>query len=360
MIRMGDPDCAILELVFVKIMTYCLIFTVLAAIYKHYECFKIALLLPLTIHKSWFFMFTIDYQSDKELIMGHRHKVNQISRSALKVNILLLLLAANLFTSVMADPLLVGIFPRRDAVVTANLFRPLTRYLQEQLQRPVNLELSPNYDIFLERLQKRHYDLVHMNQLEYINAHEKLGYDALVQNEEFGEKTIRGAIYVRRDSGIRQLEQLRDKKILFGGGPRAMMSYIVPTYLLRQAGLEAGDYQETYAINPPNAVLSTYLKRTDAGGAGEVVQRLPMVTKKINVDELAVIAVSEPLPHLPWAVKEEMDDDLKTRLKNLLLGLKASPQGEEILRQARLSAFNPVDDEDYDSHRAIIDAIHAP
>ncbi|MBT3093988.1 MAG: phosphate/phosphite/phosphonate ABC transporter substrate-binding protein [Candidatus Thiodiazotropha sp. (ex Lucina pensylvanica)] len=43
-----------------------------------------------------------------------------------------------------------------------------------------------------------------------------------------------------------------------------------------------------------------------------------------------------------------------------MLGLKASPQGEEILRQARLSAFNPVDDEDYDSHRAIIDAIHAP
>jgi phosphonate transport system substrate-binding protein len=65
--------------------------------------------------------------------------------------------------------------------------------------------------------------------------------------------TISGTIFVRRDSGIERLEQLWEK-ILFGGGPRAMMSYIVPTYLLPQAGLKAGDYDKTYAINPPHAV----------------------------------------------------------------------------------------------------------
>ncbi|MGD8912007.1 MAG: PhnD/SsuA/transferrin family substrate-binding protein [Candidatus Thiodiazotropha sp.] len=278
----------------------------------------------------------------------------------MKSYLLLLLISADLYTSAIADPLLVGVFPRRDAIVTANIFRPLIVFLEEQLHQPVKLELSPNFDVFLQRLQERRYDLVHLNQFEYINAHERLGYDALVQNEEFGEKWIRGAVFVRRDSAIERLEQLRGKHILFGGGSRAMMSYIVPTYLLRQAGLKAGDYQETYAINPPNAVISTYLKQADAGGAGEVVQRLPMVTKKINVNELTVIAVSEPLPHLPWAVKQEMDDDLKKEIKKLLLGLKATATGRQILSQARLSAFNPVDDKDYDAHRAIVDAIHAP
>jgi phosphonate transport system substrate-binding protein len=83
-----------------------------------------------------------------------------------------------------------------------------------------------------------------------------------------------------------------------------------------------------------------------------------MVTKKIEVNELTVIALSEPLPHLPWAVKEEMDKDLKTRIVDILLNLKASSAGRAILRQARLSAFNPVTDKDYDSHRAIIDSIN--
>jgi phosphonate transport system substrate-binding protein len=278
----------------------------------------------------------------------------------LKHLLVLLLISANLCTVVIAEPLKVGIFPRRDAIVTANIFRPLTNYLEQRLERPVSLELSPNFEVFLERLQQRRYDLVHLNQFEYINAHDTLDYDALVQNEEFGEKTISGAIYVRRDSGIERLEELRGKTVLFGGGPRAMMSYIVPTYLLRKAGLKAGHYQENYAINPPHAVISTYLKQADAGGAGEVVQRLPMVTKKIDVNELAVIAISDPLPHLPWAVKSEMDETLKTTIKNLLLELKTTAKGKQILKQARLSAFNPVDDSDYDPHRAIIDAITTP
>ncbi|MCU7919461.1 MAG: phosphate/phosphite/phosphonate ABC transporter substrate-binding protein [Candidatus Thiodiazotropha sp. (ex Dulcina madagascariensis)] len=269
------------------------------------------------------------------------------------------LIVSDCWTSAYAESLVIGIFPRRDAALTAKLFRPLSRHLEEQLQLSVRLEMSADFDTFLSRLKERRYDLVHLNQFEYVNAHDQLGYDALMQNEEFGEKTIKGAIYVRRDSGIQRLEQLRGKQILFGGGPRAMMSYIVPTYLLRQAGLEQGDYRESYAINPPNAVLATFLRQTDAGGAGEVVQRLPMITSKIDVDELNLIAISQPLPHLPWAVKREMSDELKSRIQDLLIGLKHSPHGRDILRQARLTALNPAQDRDYDLHREIIDSVYA-
>ena len=168
------------------------------------------------------------------------------------------------------EPLVMGVFPRRDAAITAKLFRPLSRHLELTLGMPVSLEMSPDFDTFLSNLKQRRYDLVHLNPFDYISAHENLAYDALVQNEEFGEATIKGAIYVRKDSGIRQLTELKGKKILFGGGPRAMMSYIVPTYLLLQAGLTKQDYEEAYAVNPPNAVLATSLRRADAGGAGRL------------------------------------------------------------------------------------------
>jgi phosphonate transport system substrate-binding protein len=264
-----------------------------------------------------------------------------------------------LCTAAWADPLVLGIFPRRDAVTTAKLFRPLSSYLEKTLGMPVKLEMSSDFDSFLTHLDERRYDMVHLNPYDYISIHGSLKYDALVQNEEFGEKTIKGAIYVHRDSGIQRLEQLRGKRILFGGGPRAMMSYIVPTYLLRLAGLKQGVYQESYAINPPNAVLALYLKQADAAGAGEVVRRLPIVTSKIDVSQLDVIAQSEPLPHLPWAVKREMPETLKLRIRELLIGLKDSEEGRKILKRARLSAFNPVQDSDYDPHRKIVDSLHA-
>ncbi len=272
-----------------------------------------------------------------------------------------MLLLALIFWSTLsecADPLVMGVFPRRDAAITAKLFRPLSQYLEQELGIPVSMELSPDFDTFITRLKERRYDLVHLNPFDYVSAHDDLAYDALVQNEEFGEKTIMGAIYVRHDSGIRELHELKGKKILFGGGPRAMMSYIVPTYLLRQAGLTRADYEEAFAINPPNAILATYLRRADAGGAGEVVRRLPVVTSKIDVDQLDVIAFSQPLPHLPWAVKQEMPQPLKQRLQSLLVNLKQSEEGREILKQARLSAFNPATDSDYDAHREIIDSVY--
>jgi phosphonate transport system substrate-binding protein len=259
---------------------------------------------------------------------------------------------------IAAEPFVMGVFPRRDAALSARLFRPLANYLERELGRPVTMELSPNFDTFLKNLKQRRYDLVHLNPFDYLSAHEELAYDALVQNEEFGEATIMGAIYVRHDSGIRQLSQLKGKSILFGGGPRAMMSYIVPTYLLRQAGLTKDDYEESFAINPPNAVLATFLRRADAGGAGEVVQRLPVVTHKIDVSQLDLIAVSQPLPHLPWAVKREMSAELKQRLQRLLIDLKQTEEGRKILKQARLSALNPVTDKDYDAHRTIVDSVY--
>ncbi|MCG8488209.1 MAG: phosphate/phosphite/phosphonate ABC transporter substrate-binding protein [Chromatiales bacterium] len=291
--------------------------------------------------------------------MEHKLETNRFVRYGRQAALVLLLVSCELLNAVLADPLVVGVFPRRDAAVTAKLFRPLTQHLEKHLNRRVRLELSPTFEIFLNRLKERRYDLVHLNQFEYINANKELGYIVIAQNEEFGERTIRGAIYVRKDSGIVETSQLKGKKILFGGGPRAMMSYIVPTYLLRQTGLMEGDYKEIYASNPPNAVLATFQKQADAGGAGEVVARLPLVKKKIDVSELQTLAVSQPLPHLPWAVKEEMDNDLKSKITDLLLNLKNSTEGKKILKSARLSAINPASDAEYDSHRVIIDFVYA-
>jgi phosphonate transport system substrate-binding protein len=291
-------------------------------------------------------------------------RVNVPARSRLSswlqttaVSLALILTVWQVPLSADVDPLILGVFPRRDAATSAQLFQPLANYLEQSLHRPVKLELSADFEVFLSNLKLRRYDLVHLNPYDYVDAHDELQYDALVQNEEFGEKTIKGAIYVRKDSGLTRLEDLKGKTILFGGGPRAMMSYIVPTYLLRKAGLAAGDYQEVYAINPPNAVLATYLGRADAGGAGEVVRRLPVVTSKIDVQQLDLIAVSEPLPHLPWAVKAEMAPDMKARLQEILVNLKATEEGVRVLKKARLTALNPVTDKAYDAHRLIIDFI---
>jgi phosphonate transport system substrate-binding protein len=253
-----------------------------------------------------------------------------------------------------SPPLIIGVFPRRDPALTIRLFKPLKNYLEQHTNHKFILETSPDFSSFRKNLQLRHYDLVHFNQFHYVKSHEKLSYEVLAQNEEFGEKTIRGGIFVRKDSGIDSLQQLRGKSILFGGGKEAMMSYIVPRYLLAQSGLQQNDYKTLFASSPPNSILATYTRQVIASGAGEVATRLPVVTSKIDNSQLKALSLSNEMAHLPWAIKQELPDALKHQIKNILINLKHSEEGLKILKAAKLTALNPVTDKDYNPHREII------
>lgn len=163
---------------------------------------------------------------------------------------------------------------------------------------------------------------------------------------------------VRTDSGIKSLEDLRGKRVLFGGGPRAMISYVVPTYMLRMAGLNKGDYQELFAKNPPNAILATYHKQADAAGIGTVVSRLKMVNQTIDIGELKILIKGDDLTHLPWAVRGDMPAETRDKIQKSMAELKNTLAGQAVLDAMEMSDMQSVKDSDYDQHRAIIDYVY--
>ena len=280
-----------------------------------------------------------------------------IIRKSISVQIVLLMILPVVSPLYASNDSTLLVFPRRDASTTIKLFTPLAKYLSEKTGTNIKLRTVANYKTFMSALKTGDIGLVHLNQFQYINAHRDYGYEVIAQNEEFGEKNIAGAIYVRRDSGISQLHQLKGKNIVFGGGHTAMMSYIVPTHLLRAAGLKAGDYQEKISVSPPNAVITMYLGHADAAGAGELVSQLPLVNKKINSEKLKIIARSPKLPHLVWAVSKNTSEKDKQVIKSALINLKNTKKGTAILNSARLTGFNSAVDADYDIHRNIIDSV---
>lgn len=252
------------------------------------------------------------------------------------------------------DPLVMGVFPRRNVKQTHRMFLPLANYLSQKLGREVQLKTTKDFATFWAALNRKEYDLVHFNQYHYVVANKKLGYQAIVKNVEFGENTIAGALMVRSDSGIKSINDLRGKKVLFGGGPRAMISYIVPTYMLRMAGLNKGDYIEAFAKNPPNAILSTYNKQADAAGIGASVTRLKMVNQAIDISKMEYLVRGEPLPQLPWAVKGDMPQETRARIRAIMTDLKDSLAGQAVLDSIEMSDMQPVNDSDYDQCRMII------
>lgn len=248
-----------------------------------------------------------------------------------------------------------GIFPRRKPEATLAAFKPLAEYLSYELGQPVNLLIHNSFSGFWKAIELQEFDLVHFNQYHYIRSHREYGYKVIATNVEYGQNRMKSIIAVRKDSRITQLQDLRGQVVLFGGNRMAMAAYIMPTFMLKRAGLDPNsDYREEFAKNPLLAVTAVYAGHAEASASGDAVLQMPEVKTAIKIDDMTLLAESEPYPQLPWAVKANMDPKLLVRIQQLLFNLPKQAKSEELFQRAEIDRFETATDADFDELRKIV------
>lgn len=277
-----------------------------------------------------------------------------MSKTKLLTMVLAVFCALSWLPSIVLADVTIGIFPRRPAAQSAKAYQPLADYLSKELGEKVTLSIPKDFKEFWAAFQAKKYDLVHLNQYHYIRGHKEFGYKVIAANEEFGSAQIAGAIAVRKDSGINSIADLKGKTILFGGSEKAVVSYIANKAILKKAGLEEGrDYKTQFAKNPPSAVIGVYSKAADASGTGNIFMKIKAINSKIDVEQMKVIAETEPFIHLSWAVSGAMPDDKAMKIQKLMTELENSDAGKAVLKAALVEKFVAASDKDYDKVREI-------
>lgn len=273
------------------------------------------------------------------------------------MNIRFLALALAFSCSVQAADrtLVLGVFPRFSATETTKRYTPLADYLAARLNAEITLSTARDFQSFMRTLSEQRYDIVQYNQYHYIRS--SRNYQVIAHNKEFGKSTIAGVLYVRKDSGITDLKQLKGGTVLFGGGEDAMIGYIAPMYMLLQAGLTKHDFNAQFAVTPMNSVIGVYHRQADAAGSGDGVTDQPAIKNSIDPQELVALAVSEQLLHLPWAVRRTMPARLKDAVQSALVELENTESGREVLNAALLSGIGKATDRDYDPARKMVKAV---
>lgn len=277
-------------------------------------------------------------------------------RATLMVGALVLASAFSPRAEAGDNALVLGVFPRYNATETTTMYTALAEHLSQRLGRTrVTLVTSKDFDSFWKGVEEQKYDIVHYNQYHYIRSAQ--AYRVVAHSQEFGKSAVAGALYVRKDSGITDVSQLRGRTVIFGGGKDAMMSYIAPRFLMMRAGLKEGDFKTEFAVNPPNALLALYHKQADAAGGGDILIDLPVVRNAVNTQELRVLATTEPLLFLPWAVKRNMPAKLRESVQVILTELDQSEAGRKVLKAAKTTGIEKAEDKDYAPHRKMTEAV---
>lgn len=243
-------------------------------------------------------------------------------------------------------PLRFGVFPRSSPEIMVRNYSPLARALSASLGRPVVIETDRNFASFMRRVYAREFDLVYLNQAQYVKAHHSAGYRCIAKLCESPACTISAMIITRVDSGLNNISDLRGKTIAFGD-PEAIVSYVLAKSILRAAGLAPRDYRQIFTRNPPNALLAVYNGTAQAAGIGSSLLQRPEILRAIDVKRLHVLAAGQSIPQLPIAVRGDLDAHLVRRILATLLELPGTPQGKEILARAGGLRFEMAGDAEY-------------
>jgi len=247
--------------------------------------------------------------------------------------------------------LVIGLLPERNIFRQLERYEPLAAYLSARSGTKIRLTILARYGNIVSNFKSAGLDGAFFGSFTYALAHRRLDVDViarpLMQN---GRSTYFGVILVRRDSGIHDAEGLRGKRFAFVD-QATTAGYLLPLDFLAQHGVK--DYRtflgETYFTGTHEDVVRDVLDgRADAGAAkSSVLERMAGEDPRV-ISDLTFLARSPDVPENALALRRDLAPELRTRLRDVLLGMHEDPDGRLALEHLGAVRFIETRDEDYE------------
>lgn len=253
------------------------------------------------------------------------------------------------------------LFARTPATQTSTAdWQPLLDFVSKRLPDSVLVtEPMVGNDQFHNRLQAGLYDLASTGALQYLEVI-KL-YEPLVKTIRRDEEFYFGIIFVRDDSGIRNLEDLRGKSIAFAS-KRSTSGYLLPFLTLREAGLLPGDYRATFAGSHSKVAEAVLDGKADAGACFEDCRSLILPDDEERERRTTIIAFTNKIPGDPILVRKKLPSRLKSLLRRAFLSANEhrSMLKKISKRETLITGFRKASAVDYEQIRRALEEAGGP
>ncbi len=253
-------------------------------------------------------------------------------------NIVVALLATVVSVSpafgVTKEPLRFGVFPFLPANQLEIQVGPLLKSFSEHLQRPVEFKTRGSFEDYLQALKDKRFDIALIQPFDYIHIREQRYYRPLVRKQDSMQAWIMTA-----DSNIKQLQDLRGKKIAFPSKTAAVT--LLALRDLQLAGITEQDFQPHFFNEHQSCIISAINGLSDAcvtvnGNAVDLVAGT----------RIKILQTTLRIPHILIVIHPEAVEDLEN-LQAWFLSLNEKEDGQRLLESAFLQRLTPATDQDY-------------
>jgi phosphate/phosphite/phosphonate ABC transporter binding protein len=238
-----------------------------------------------------------------------------------------------------------GIHPLHNPQRLFAVFGPLMEYLSDNIPNTLfKLEASRNYAAYDKKLYAGKFHFSLPNPFQTINSLHK-GYQVFGKMGD--DNNFRGIILVRKDSGIKQLQDLKGKAISYPA-PTALAATMMPQYYLQTHGINVmKDLDNRYVGSQESSIMNVFFKQTAAASTWPPPWEALIKERPELAEQLEVKWQTPPLPNNGLVVRKDVNQLLTKQVKELLVHLHEHKQGQKILKRIGLSQFESADDLTY-------------
>lgn len=226
---------------------------------------------------------------------------------------------------------------------------------------PVRVTVASDYAAVIEALRNRTADLAFVHPVGYVLASREAKATIVAKNLWHGKSTFTSRIYVRKESGLRQLEDLRGKTMAFVD-PASSSGYTYPMVLLIQRGLVRNRDPRTFFRDVVFAGSHDAAMRALVNGHVDAIASFDLAREQYLKDpaereKIVFIAETPPIPEAGIAARDGLDAETFARVRGALLEIRGPAHADLLKRLYDIDGFEAAADREYDSVRAAVELL---
>jgi len=243
--------------------------------------------------------------------------------------------------------LVVALLPDEDAATIIQDNEGLTSYLEETLDKEIELVVTTDYSSMIEAASNGRIDLAYFGPLSYVLAKTKSDIEPFAARLKGGSTTYTSIIIGNVEAGVDEFADIAGKTVAFGD-PASTSSRLFPELTLAEANLTSGEDYKAVFLGAHDAVaLAVQNGNAQAGGLSRPIFDSLVEAGTIDASQIAVIAESDPIPQYPWTMRSDLDPQLKDQVRAAFLNI----DDESVLGPFKADGFAEMNDQDYDGIR---------
>jgi phosphonate transport system substrate-binding protein len=249
-----------------------------------------------------------------------------------------------------ATELNIGLIPEQNVFKQFKRYVPLGKYIEKKTGIKMKFTLLSRYGNILESFYRKKMDGAFWGSFTGAMAIKKHGIQPIARPVNLdGTSTYHGYIMVHKDSGIKNINDMKGKSVAFVE-KATTAGYIFPMAYFNENGIKDIDkyFSEYYFTGSHDAAIHALLnKKVDIACAKNTIYEILALEDSRIKDNLVIIARSPDVPSNGLGLRKEIAYGVKEELRSALLNMHIDPEGMEVLKEFGVKRFIETGKDDY-------------